>query len=67
MNGFDVELDKEYIEKIIQLPIYIPELSAKDIQNYLLLLVAQSYLIKGSFERLIGEIFERRMIASGNN
>ena len=44
MNGFDVELDKEYIEKIIQLPIYIPELSAKDIQNYLLLLVAQSYL-----------------------
>ncbi len=29
MNGFDVELDKEYIEKIIQLPIYIPELSAK--------------------------------------
>lgn len=66
MNGFDVELDKEYIEKIIQLPIYIPELSAKDIQNYLLLLVAQSYLIKGSFERLIGEIFERRMIVSGD-
>lgn len=40
MNGFDIELDKEYIEKIIQLPVYIPELPVKDIQDYLLLLVA---------------------------
>lgn len=58
MNGFDVELDKEYIEKIIQLPIYIPELSAKDIQNYLLLLVTQSYLEQESFKHLIDKIFE---------
>ncbi len=29
MNGFDVELDKEYIEKIIQLPIYIPRVICK--------------------------------------
>ena len=65
MNGFDVELDKEYIEKIIQLPIYIPELSSKDIQNYLLLLVSQSYLKKRSFEHLIAKIFERKMIISG--
>lgn len=66
MNGFDVELDKEYIEKIIQLPIYIPELSAKDIQNYLLLLVAQSYLEQGSFSLLIAKIFEEKMIISGD-
>ena len=66
MNGFDVELDKEYIEKIIQLPIYIPELSAKDIQNYLLLLVAQSYLKQESFSRLIAKIFEEKMIISGD-
>ena len=66
MNGFDVELDKEYIEKIIQLPIYIPELSAKDIQNYLLLLVAQSYLEQESFSRLIFKIFEEKMIISGD-
>jgi len=66
MNGFDVELDKEYIEKIIQLPICIPELSSKDIQNYLLLLVAQSYLMKESFERLISEVFRRRMTVSGD-
>ena len=66
MNGFDVELDKKYIEKIIQLPIYIPELSAKDIQNYLLLLVAQSYLEQESFSRLIFKIFEEKMIISGD-
>ena len=66
MNGFDVELDKEYIEKIIQLPIYIPELSAKDIQNYLVLLVAQSYLKKECFKILIEEIFERKLIISGD-
>lgn len=66
MNGFDVELDKEYIEKIIQLPIYIPELSAKDIQNYLILLVVQSYLKKECFERLIKEIFEKKLIISGD-
>ena len=66
MNGFDVELDKEYIEKIIQLPIYIPELSAKDIQNYLLLLVAQSYLEQESFSCLIAKIFEEKIIISGD-
>lgn len=66
MNGFDVELDKEYIEKIIQLPIYIPELSAKDIQNYLILLVAQSFLMKDSFDKLLKKIFDRKMTVSGD-
>ncbi len=66
MNGFDVELDKEYIEKIIQLPIYIPELSAKDIQNYLILLVAQSFLMKDSFDKLLKKIFDKKMTVSGD-
>ena len=58
--GFDVELDKEYIEKS-SITIYIPELSAKDIQNYLLLLVAQSYLEQESFSCLIAKIFEEKL------
>lgn len=36
-----------YIEKIIQLPISIPELSETDIKNYLLLLICELYLSKG--------------------
>lgn len=36
-----------YIEKIIQLPISIPELSETDIKNYLLLLICELFLSKG--------------------
>lgn len=32
IEGLNVELSTEYIEKIIQLPIYIPELSSKDMR-----------------------------------
>ena len=54
VNGFEVSAD--YIEKIIQLPIKIPELSPKDIENYLLLLVAQLHLSEESFKTLITEV-----------
>ena len=62
IDNFDIELDKEYIEKIIQLPIQIPELSSKDIQNYLLLLVMQRYLKNENFEKLIATIEERKLM-----
>ena len=53
VDSFAVSLDKEYIEKIIQLPIYIPELSPKDIENYLMLLVAQEHCSAEDFKKLI--------------
>lgn len=62
IEGSDVELSKEYIEKIIQLPIYIPELSSKDIENYLLLLVTQNYLSTIDFQSLIEKIYEGKYI-----
>lgn len=63
LDDFKVELDKEYIEKIIQLPIHIPELSSKDIQNYLLLLVMQNYMRPETFTDMINKIEEqKRMI-----
>lgn len=62
LDDFKVELDKEYIEKIIQLPIYIPELSSKDIQNYLLLLVMQKYMQPEKFAEMIREIEEKKMM-----
>lgn len=63
LDDFKVELDKEYIEKIIQLPIHIPELSSKDIQNYLLLLVMQKYMRPETFTDMINKIEEqKRMI-----
>lgn len=62
VDNFDVELDKEYIEKMIQLPVHIPELSSKDIQNYLLLLVMQKYMKPDSFEVLIKKIEEKKLM-----
>lgn len=66
VDGFNVELDKEYIEKMIQLPIQIPELSSKDVQNYLLLLVLQKYMEKDKFESLIKMVEESKLIVSSN-
>ena len=60
----DFELDKEYIEKIIQLPILIPELSLKDVQNYLLLLSYQKYLSDESFSKLIISLKNKRMMTA---
>lgn len=56
LDSFAVSLDKEYIEKIIQLPIYIPELSPKDIENYLMLLVAQEHCSAEDFKKLINDL-----------
>ena len=62
IDGFHVELDKEYIEKIIQLPIHIPELSMKDLQNYMLLMVMQKYMTSEKFLELITMIEQRRLM-----
>ncbi len=56
LDSFAINLDREYIEKIVQLPIYIPELSSKDIENYLMLLVAQEYCSAEDFTKLITKL-----------
>lgn len=45
-----IRFSDNYIEKIIQLPINIPELSETDVKNYLLLLICELFLIKGDKE-----------------
>ena len=61
-DGFSVSDD--YIEKIIQLPIKIPELSPKDIENYLILLICQLHFSQVSFEALISQIYESKIMLS---
>lgn len=60
IDGYAVSTD--YIEKIIQLPIKIPELSPKDIENYLLLLICQLHLESESFERLIQKLYDKKLM-----
>lgn len=64
IDGFNIDLDKEYIEKMIQVPISIPELSNKDIQNYLLLLVLQKYLKEEEFNKIIKKIEEEKVMVT---
>ena len=61
-HDYDPEIAQEYIEKIIQLPIYIPELSSKDIENYLLLLVCQKYLSEETFKKMLKNIYESKIL-----
>lgn len=61
LEGSEVILSDEYIEKIIQLPINIPDLSSKDIENYLLLLVAQMYMNQEKFSELLQMIQEKHL------
>lgn len=51
---------------MIQLPIQIPELSSKDVQNYLLLLVLQMYMEKENFESLIKNIESNKIMVNSN-
>lgn len=57
----DNKYSREYIEKIIQLPITIPQLSEKDVMNYLMLLVAQQYLKEDHFNQLLANIKEQKI------
>lgn len=66
IDGSSVEISKEYIEKIIQLPISIPELSNKDIENYLLLLITQLYLKNDDFVKLLEFIYKEELIVRGD-
>lgn len=64
VNNTEVNLDREYIEKIIQLPIYIPELSSRDIENYFMLLVAQQYCSSEKFSKFIEKVKNENIMVS---
>ena len=60
IDGYEISAD--YIEKIIQLPIKIPELSPKDIENYLLLLICQLHIHSEEFQKLIDYVYSQRIL-----
>ena len=60
IDGYEISSD--YIEKIIQLPIKIPELSPKDIENYLLLLICQLHFHTNEFQKLIDFIYSEKLL-----
>ena len=63
------DISKDYIEKIIQLPIRLPELSSIDVENYLMLLVYELFLGE-NFKQVVdglygtGTLFNQQRITS---
>ena len=55
------DISKDYIEKIIQLPIRLPELSSIDVENYLMLLVYEMYL-GDKFQTIVNKIYEEGVL-----
>lgn len=64
-QGGEIDVSKDYIEKIIQLPIKLPELSEIDIKNYILLLICEMYLKEEKLTELIGNLKEKEIFIKG--
>lgn len=60
-----LDVSNDYIEKIIQLPIRLPELSETDIKNYMLFLICEMFLKVEVANELMEELFGRGLIIKG--
>jgi len=64
-QGGEIDVSKDYIEKIIQLPIKLPELSEIDIKNYILLLICEMYLKEEKLSELISNLKGKEIFIKG--
>lgn len=61
----EIDISVDYIEKVVQFPIRIPELSEIDIKNYMLLLICERFLKKRFLEKLICGFKEKNIFTKG--
>lgn len=64
-QGDEIDVSKDYIEKIVQLPVKLPELSDIDIKNYMLLLICEMYLKKESLMIFLKELKSEGLFIKG--
>jgi predicted KAP-like P-loop ATPase len=60
IEGNQIDIGKEYLEKMIQYPVRIPQLSRRDVEFYVLCLLFQIELQKDDFEKVLGFIAESK-------
>lgn len=60
IEGIQIDIGKEYLEKLIQYPIRIPQLNADEVEIYIACLLLQSELKKESFEKALSWITENK-------
>ncbi|HDT6574878.1 TPA: hypothetical protein QFT23_000976 [Bacillus cereus] len=65
LEEIDIDVSNDYIEKIIQLPIRVSELSEIDVKNYMLLLVCEMYLKEEMLNRLLQQLKEDGIFVKG--
>ncbi|OQO98394.1 hypothetical protein BSK33_17595 [Geobacillus sp. 44B] len=65
LDDVDIDVSVDYIEKIVQLPIRIPELAETDIKNYMLLLISEMYLDEEILNQLISKLKEKGIFVKG--
>lgn len=65
IDDASLDISKDYIEKIVQMPIKIPELSDIEVKNYLLLLVCEMFLHEPHLDRLLSGLKERKVFVKG--
>ena len=61
IEGIQINIGKEYLEKLIQYPVKIPRLSSDEVETYISCLLLQSELEKDVFDNLVNEIGKARV------
>jgi len=61
----DIDVAKDYIEKVVQIPIKLPELSELEIKNYMMLLICEMFLKSEQLQVIITKFKECGMFSKG--
>ena len=62
IEGIQINIGQEYLEKLIQYPIRIPRLSADEVETYIACLLLQNELSNEYFEEFVAKIKEEKSI-----
>lgn len=60
IEGIQIDIGKEYLEKLIQYPIRIPILNADEVEIYIACLLLQSELSKDKFDKVLSYIIKNK-------
>ena len=60
IEGIQIDIGKEYLEKLIQYPIRIPQLNADEVEIYIACLLLQSELEYEDFEKVLSWTIEEK-------
>ena len=62
IEGIQINIGQEYLEKLIQYPIRIPRLSADEVETYIACLLLQTELQNDLFEEFVEKIKEEKSV-----